>query len=58
MTWLCNLLTAAPATTDGWWLLRTSSDYARAGSSSQEMGMWNADGEPVAQQMQSVALFA
>ena len=58
MTWLCNLLTATPATTDGWWLLRTNSDYARHGSSSQEMGMWNADGEPVAQQMQSVALFA
>jgi len=58
MTWLCNLLTSHPATTDGWWLLRTNSDYALHGSSSQEMGMWNADGTPVAQQMQSVALFA
>ena len=58
MTWLVNLLTPAPATRDGWWLLRADTDYARAGSSSQAMAIWNADGTPVAQQMQSVAIFA
>ena len=58
MTWLLNLLTPAPTTRDGWWLLRADTDYARAGSSSQTMAIWNADGTPIAQQMQSVAIFA
>ncbi|MES2095872.1 MAG: thioesterase family protein [Pseudomonadota bacterium] len=58
MTWQLNVLGPQPATTDGWWMLRTSADYCKAGSSSQEMMIWNADGEPVAEQMQSVAIFA
>lgn len=58
MTWLLNLLTPAPRTRDGWWLLRATSDHIRAGSSSQPMAIWNADGEPVAQHLQSVAVFA
>ena len=58
MTWLVNLLTPAPATSDGWWLLRADTDYLRGGSSSQSMKIWNADGTPIAEQMQSVALFA
>lgn len=58
MTWQLNLLGDAPATDDGWWLLRAASDYARAGNSSQQMGIWAADGTPVADQMQSVAVFA
>jgi acyl-CoA thioesterase len=58
MTWQVNILGPAPVTTDGWWLLRTNADYAKAGSSSQEMMIWNADGQPIAEQMQSVAIFA
>ena len=58
MTWQLNLLGEAPVTQDGWWLLRSASDYARAGSSSQAMAIWAADGTPVAEQMQSVAVFA
>lgn len=58
MTWQLNLLGDAPATGDGWWLLRATTDYARAGNSSQQMGIWAADGTPVAEQMQSVAVFA
>lgn len=57
LTWLFNLLGPAPATADGWWLLRARTGYARAGSSSQTMGIWSADGAPVAEQMQSVAIF-
>ena len=57
MTWLLNLLAAQPVTRDGWWLLRARSDYARGGASSQEMAVWDADGRPVAAQMQSVAIF-
>lgn len=58
MTWQLNVLGPQPATTDGWWLLRADSRYARNGSSSQDMMIWNADGQPIAEQMQSVALFA
>ena len=57
MTWQVNLL-APPTTTDGWWLLRADSDYAHGGVSNQDMRIWNADGQPMAAQMQSVAIFA
>jgi acyl-CoA thioesterase len=58
LTWIINLLTPKPITADGWWLLSATSDYAKNGCSSQAMTIWNADGEPVAQGMQSVAIFA
>ena len=57
MHWQVNMLTPAPVTRDGWWLLRTTSDYAEQGCSSQRMAMWNADGAPVMAGMQSVAVF-
>ncbi len=57
MTWQVNLLTPAPATRDGWWLLRSTGDYAEHGCSSQRMGIWNADGVAIASGMQSIALF-
>lgn len=58
MTWILNVLGPQPRTEDGWWLLRSNSDYARTGSSSQSMAIWNSAGEMVAEQMQSVAVFA
>lgn len=57
MQWQVNLLTPAPATRDGWWLLRSTGDYAERGCSSQRMAIWNADGAPMLAGMQSVALF-
>ncbi len=57
MQWLVNLLSSAPVTRDGWWLLRSIGDFAEDGCSSQRMEIWNADGAPVASGMQSVALF-
>jgi acyl-CoA thioesterase len=57
MTWQANFLTATPRTRDGWWLLRSSADYAEAGCSSQIMRIWNADGEPMMAGMQSIAIF-
>ncbi|MGI4949547.1 MAG: thioesterase family protein [Janthinobacterium lividum] len=56
MTWQLNLI-GPPVTSDGWWLLRATSDHARAGFSSQAMTIWNASGEPVAEQTQGVAIF-
>lgn len=58
MTWQLNLLSPVPRTRDGWWLLRAAADYAHAGNSSQSMHIWNHAGEAVAEQTQSVALFA
>ena len=58
MTWMVNLLVPQPATEDGWWLLRANADHASAGSSSQQMAIWNSDGAAMAEQMQSVAIFA
>jgi acyl-CoA thioesterase len=58
MTWLLNILGPQPVTRDGWWLLRATTDYTKDGSSSQQMAIWNADGTPIAEQMQSVAIFA
>jgi len=57
VTWIVNLLTPTPATTDGWWLLSAETQHAVNGGSSQSMMVWNADGVPVAQGMQSVAIF-
>jgi len=57
MHWQINLLTPAPVTRDGWFLMRSAGDYAEQGCSSQRMGMWNADGVPVLAGLQSVALF-
>jgi hypothetical protein len=57
MHWQANLLSSAPRTTDGWWLLRSVSDYARDGCSSQAMSAWNTSGEPMLSGMQSIALF-
>ena len=57
MQWQVNLLTPAPQTEDGWWLLRSTGDYAEKGCSSQRMAIWNTQGQPVLAGMQSVALF-
>ena len=58
MTWQLNLLTPAPQTQDGWWLLSASASMAQAGFSSQEMQIWNSAGDLVATATQSIALFA
>jgi acyl-CoA thioesterase len=57
MTWQVNLLTPLPQTRDGWFLLRSAGNYAEKGCSSQDMGVWNANGEAVAVGMQAIALF-
>lgn len=57
MHWQVGLLTPAPVTDDGWWLLRSTGDYAEGGCSSQGMAIWSTDGTPVMSGMQSIALF-
>ena len=57
MHWHCNVLDPAPGTQDGWWLLRSASEYARGGFSSEPLMTWSADGKPMLASMQSVAVF-
>jgi acyl-CoA thioesterase len=58
LNWQINFVAPEPATTDGWWLLHANADMARDGYSSQRMTIWNAAGEPIAEAMQGVAIFA
>ncbi len=58
MTWSIDLLTDAPGTTDGWWLIRTAADAAADGYSSQVMTVWDAAGRAVMASRQNVAVFA
>ena len=58
MTWMIDLLAAAPSTEEGWWLLRSRADHAADGFSSQDMTVWNAAGEMIARGRQMVAVFA
>ncbi len=57
LNWTINFLTAEPATDNGWWLLASTADMARAGYSSQRMMLWNARGDAIAEAMQGVAIF-
>ncbi|TCP36767.1 thioesterase family protein [Sphingomonas sp. BK235] len=57
MTWTINLLGAATASADGWWLVEAVTDHARDGGSSQRMAIRDAAGRAVAEQIQSVAIF-
>ena len=57
LTWMVDVLVQTPTTQDGWWLLRSTTDHAVAGMSSQRMTIWDASGRAVANAMQSVAIF-
>ncbi len=58
MTWMLNLVTEKPTTKDGWWLLQSRAESATAGYSSQDMLVWNFDGDLVIAGRQNVAVFA
>jgi len=58
MTWMVNVLTDAPKTRDGWWLLESRAEHASQGYSSQDMLVWNRDGDLVIAGRQSVAIFS
>lgn len=57
MTWMLNILSDAPRTRDGWWLLQSRAENASNGYSSQDMLIWNRDMELVVAGRQSVAIF-
>ncbi len=57
MTWMVNVLCDEPKTRDGWWLMESRAEHAGDGYSSQDMLVWNRDGELVIAGRQIVAIF-
>ena len=58
MNWTVNMLTSAPETdADGWWLLSSTSAYARGGFSVQDMTIWNRAGQAVVAGSQGIAIY-
>ena len=58
IAWYLDLLTDAPSTKDGFWLVRRRLDFAKDGYSTETIIVWNIDREPMMIARQSVALFA
>ena len=57
MTWMLNFLSEDIQTKDGWWLQRSAAEHAQNGYSSQDMQIWNSDGNLVVSGLQHVAIF-
>ena len=57
MTWSLDMLSDAPATKDGWWLIGSSTETSHQGYSTQNMMVWNSDLKPVIAHRQNVAIF-
>ncbi len=57
MTWSMDMLSDAPMTDDGWWLVQSRAETAVQGYSAQMMTVWNARGEAVIAARQNVAIF-
>ncbi len=58
MTWMINFITSIPETENGWWLLNSQVEHVQQGYSSQNMRLWNSQGELMAIGRQSVAIFS
>ena len=57
MTWSLDLATATPASASGWWLLDSAIEAAGDGYATQDMRLWNGEGELVARARQMVSVF-
>lgn len=57
MTWMLNIVSGAPISQDGWWLLQSRAENAAEGYSSQDMLVWNRSGDLIITGRQSVAIF-
>ena len=57
MTWMMNFLSDDLTTNDGWWLMRSAAEHAKDGYSSQDMQIWNTQGELIVTGRQNVAIF-
>lgn len=57
MNWNVNILTDDLSTRDGWWLMRSATQFIKDGYSSQFIEMWNSDGVRVMDSIQHQAVF-
>jgi acyl-CoA thioesterase len=57
ITWALDVLSDAPATEDGWWLVESRAQSAAQGYSAQSMTVWNTRGQAVIAARQNVAIF-
>ncbi|WOJ92889.1 thioesterase family protein [Congregibacter variabilis] len=58
MTWMVDFFDDTPETENGWWLLESRSEFATGGHSTQDMTIWNTQGNCVAKGRQMVTVFA
>ncbi|MCI3133635.1 acyl-CoA thioesterase [Phenylobacterium aquaticum] len=58
MTWSIDVLSDAPRSASGWWLVRSTAQTAVDGYSAQDMTVWDDQGAPVLAMRQTVAIFA
>ncbi len=57
MTWMLNFLNEQPQTQDGWWQMHSKAQNAKDGYSSENMNIWNSDGELSVVGLQNVTIF-
>ncbi len=57
MTWLVTFLTDDFTNDSPWWLIRSLADHVADGYSSQAMNVWTRNGRPIAQGLQTIAVF-
>lgn len=57
MTWMMNFLSEDLSSDNGWWLLRSCAEHVENGYSSQDMQVWNTDGNLIITGRQNVAIF-
>lgn len=57
MTWSLDMTTAEIASPSGWWLLDSRIEAAGDGYATQDMRLWNGEGELVARARQMVSVF-
>lgn len=57
MSWMFNILTDDLTNESGWWLMGTYAEHARQGYSSQNMTIYNDQGELVVVGRQNIAIF-
>jgi acyl-CoA thioesterase len=57
MTWSLDMLSDAPATKDGWWLIGSKTETSHQGYSTQAMMVWDSDLRPAIAHRQNVAIF-
>lgn len=57
MNWNINMLSDDLSTEDGWWLVRSSTQFIRDGYSSEYIEIWNSEGRRVMDATQMIAIF-